>query len=69
MESGNGRLYHASPRPELGGTLLVRSAVADALHCRFAWDEGPEAPPTAFWWRGSWHALAEPAYAPEDPPS
>ncbi|XP_059724381.1 UPF0598 protein C8orf82 homolog [Haemorhous mexicanus] len=53
----NGRLYHPAPE-RVGGVGLVRSALAQELSAEFRFRDGPEKPPTHFWWEGKEHRLA-----------
>ncbi|XP_061864874.1 UPF0598 protein C8orf82-like [Colius striatus] len=45
----NGRLYHPAPG-RAGGAGPVRSALALEWGSRFEYEQGPEQPPTHFWW-------------------
>ncbi|XP_064255710.1 UPF0598 protein C8orf82 homolog [Passer domesticus] len=53
----NGRLYHPAPE-RVGGVGLVRSALAQELSSGFRFQDGPEQPPTHFWWEGREYRLS-----------
>ncbi|XP_041342289.1 UPF0598 protein C8orf82 homolog isoform X1 [Pyrgilauda ruficollis] len=53
----NGRLYHPAPE-KVGGVGLVRSALAEELSSEFRFEDGPEKPPTHFWWEGKKYRLS-----------
>ncbi|XP_053815319.1 UPF0598 protein C8orf82 homolog [Vidua chalybeata] len=53
----NGRLYHPAPE-NAGGVGLVRSALAEELSSAFRFEDGPEKPPTHFWWEGKEYRLS-----------
>ncbi|XP_061851891.1 UPF0598 protein C8orf82 homolog [Colius striatus] len=52
----NGRLYHPAPG-RAGGAGPVRSALALEWGSRFEYEQGPEQPPTHFWWEGKRYRL------------
>ncbi|NXA99563.1 CH082 protein, partial [Cnemophilus loriae] len=53
----NGRLYHPAPE-NAGGAGLVRSALAAEWSAAFRFGDGPDEPPTHFWWGGRSHRLS-----------
>ncbi|XP_039555363.1 UPF0598 protein C8orf82 homolog, partial [Passer montanus] len=53
----NGRLYHPAPE-RVGGVGLVRSALAQELSSGFRFEDGPQKPPTHFWWEGTEYRLS-----------
>ncbi|XP_061861126.1 UPF0598 protein C8orf82 homolog [Colius striatus] len=52
----NGRLYHPAPG-RAGGAGPVRSALALEWGSRLEYEQGPEQPPTHFWWEGKRYRL------------